>query len=202
MSHRSIIPLFARAAAAATAVSVALVSMTACLRDQSHDGAAAGAVDTASPAASAITPATGPGVQVTRTDSESIRLAAQYTLTKENFTKFLAVAESLSVLAMRDSTVRNHLRQPIGGAAANELDAGLKWLESNAAVNNAIVANGLSVRDYFVMAIAIATAEQTKPSVAPPTPVARANAQFLRTKTRDIARLHSLERGTPGAVER
>ena len=92
MSHRSIIPLFARVAAAA--VSVALVSTAACLRDKSHDRAAAGAVDTASPAASAITPATGPGVQVTRADSESVRLATQFKLTKENFTKLLAAAES------------------------------------------------------------------------------------------------------------
>jgi hypothetical protein len=194
MSHRSI-PLFARAA-----MGVALVSMAACLRDKSHDRAAAGAVDTASPAVSSVTPAIGLGVQVTRTDGESVRLATQYKLTKENFTKFLAAAESLSVLAMRDSSVRNHLRQPIAGVGANELDAGLKWLESNAAVNDAIVGNGLSARDYFVMAIAIASAEQTKPSAAPPTPVARANAQFLRTKTREVARLHSLERGTPGAV--
>jgi hypothetical protein len=193
MSHRSI-PLFACAA-----MSVALVSMAACLRDKSHDRAAAGTVDTASPAASAITPATGLGVQVTRTDSESVRLATQFRLTKENFTKFLAAAESLSVLAKRDSSARNHLRQPIAGAGGNELDAGLKWLESNTAVNNAIVANGLSARDYFVMAIAIPNAEQTKPSAARSTPVARANAQFLRTKTREVARLHSLERGTPGA---
>ena len=45
MSHRSI-PLCAR-----LAMSVALVSMASCLRDKSHDGAAAGTVDTASPAA-------------------------------------------------------------------------------------------------------------------------------------------------------
>ena len=196
MSDRSI-PLFACAA-----MSAALVSMTACLRDKSHDRAAAGAVDTASPAASAIIPAMGPGVQVTRTDSESVRLAAQYKLTKERFTKFLAAAESLSVLAMRDSSVRNHLRQPIAGASASELDAGLKWLESNTAVNSAIVANGLSARDYFVMGIAIANAEQAKPSPARPTRVARANTQFLRTRTREVARLHLLERGTPGPVER
>src|SRR5262245_12230521 len=64
MSHRSIIPRFARVVAAAAA-SVALVSTAACLRDKSHDRAAAEAVDTASPAASAT-----------------------------NFTKFLAAAES------------------------------------------------------------------------------------------------------------
>src|SRR5215468_4222320 len=78
---------------------------------------------------------------------ETVRLATQYKLTKENFTKFRAAAESISVLAMRDSSVRNHLRQPITGAGANELDAGLKWLESNPAVSNAIVVNGLSPRD-------------------------------------------------------
>src|SRR5262245_8634242 len=50
-------------------------------------------------------------------------------------------------------------------------------------VSNAIAANGLSPRDYFVMAIAIASAEQTKPSAVPPTPVARANAAFLRSRT-------------------
>jgi hypothetical protein len=194
MFHRSI-PLFAR-----LAMSVALVSTASCLRDKSHDRAAAGTVDTATPAASAITPATGPGVQVTRTDAESVRLATQYKLTKENFAKFLAAAESISVLATRDSSVRNHLRQPIAGVGANELDAGLKWLEFNPAVSNSITVNGLSPRDYFVMAIAIASAEQTKPSAAPPTPVARANAEFLRSRTADVARLHLLQRGTPGVV--
>src|SRR5262245_23261593 len=127
MFHRSI-PLLAR-----LAVSVALVFMASCLRDKSHDRAAAGTVDTASPAASAITPATAPGVQVTRTDAESLRLATEYKLTNENFTKFVAAAESISVLAMRDSSVCNHLREPMTGAGANELDAGLKWLESNPA---------------------------------------------------------------------
>jgi hypothetical protein len=194
MAQRSI-PLFARAA-----MSVALVAMASCLRDKSHDRAAGGSVDTASPAASAIPAAVGPGVQVTRTDGESVRLATQFKLTNENFAKFLVAAESLSALAIRDSSVRNHLRQPIADGGANELDAGLKWLGSNGATNNAVTANGLSTRDYFVMAIAIASAEQTKPSAAPPTPVAQANAEFLRTRTRDVVRLHLLERGTPGVV--
>jgi hypothetical protein len=99
---------------------------------------------------------------------------------------------------MRDSSVRNHLRQPIAGA--NELDAGLKWLELNPAVSNAIIANGLSPRDYFVMAIAIASAEQTKPSATPPTPIVRANAAFLRARSGDVEHLHLLQRGTPGVV--
>ena len=150
MIHRSI-PRFARLAMSAT-----LVFMASCLRGKSHERAAAGTVDTASPAASATTPATGPGVQVTRSDAESVRLATQYKHTKEDFATFLAAAESISLLAMRDSSVRNHLRQPVAGAGANELDAGLKWLESNPAVSSAIAANELSPRDYFVMAIAIA----------------------------------------------
>ena len=172
----------------------------ACLRENTPERSDAGTVDTASPAASAVTPATGPGVQVTRTDAASVRLATQFKLTDENFAKFIRAADSVASLASSDSAVRAHLNQPIGDAGATEANAGLKWLETNLSVNNAIIANGLSPHDYYVMAIAIASAEQTDPTAAPPTPVAKHNAEFVRRKTAELKRLHALESNRPRIV--
>lgn len=178
---------------------LALVVTASCLRDQ-KERAAAGAIDTASPSASAITATTGPGAQVTRTDGASVRAATQFKLTDENFNKFLRAADSLAALQSRDASVRSHLTQPLADAGSTDADAGLRWLESNAAVSNAIGSAGLSVRDYFVMAIAIASAEQTLPSAAPPTPVSKDNAEFVRRRSADITRLHTLESGKPKVV--
>jgi hypothetical protein len=189
----------ARSVSRFAAGALALVVAASCLRDQ-QGGAAAGTVDTASPAASAITAATGPGAQVTRTDGASVRTATQFKLTDENFNKFLRAADSLAALQNLDAGVRGHLAQPLADAGSTDADAGLRWLESNAAVSGAIESAGLSVRDYFVMAIAIASAEQTRPSAAPPTPVAKDNAEFVRRRSADVARLHTLESGKPKIV--
>lgn len=178
---------------------LALVVAASCLRDQQARDAA-GSIDTASPAATAVTPATGPGAQVTRTDGASVRAATQFKLTDENFNKFLRAADSLAALQSHDANVRAHLTQPLADAGSSDADAGLRWLESNAAVNAAIESAGLSARDYFVMAIAIASAEQTRPSAAPPTPVAKDNAEFVRRRASDVARLHTLESGKPRIV--
>lgn len=192
----------ARSASRIAAGALTLVVAASCLREQ-QGGAAAGTVDTvdtASPAATAITPATGPGAQVTRTDAASVRTATQFRLTDENFDKFLRAADSLVARQDRDAAVHKHLTQPLADAGSTDADAGLRWLESNPAVAAAIESAGLSVRDYFVMAIAIASAEQTRPSSAPPTPVAKDNAEFVRRRSADIERLHRLESGKPKIV--
>jgi hypothetical protein len=62
-------------------------------------------------------------------------------------------------------------------------------------VRRAIEDGGLSVRDYFVMSIAIAAAARfvDDPAAAPATPATRANAEFLRAHRADLDRLN-LER--------
>lgn len=143
------------------------------------------------------TPAVGPLVQVTKTDSRSVRDATGFLITDENLAKFVQASESLAVLRARDPEVRKLSDQNLSEAGSTEADAGLKLLESNTTVSNAITASGLSVRDYFVMAIALASAARfiDDPTAAPPTPSSEKNANFLRQHTADLARLRELSHG-------
>jgi hypothetical protein len=78
-----------------TRTTVLLASATifaACGRDHSNDkrASAAGAldtsaIDTAALRTSGATPATGPGIHVTRTDGKSVTRAMRYELTSDNF---------------------------------------------------------------------------------------------------------------------
>ena len=174
----------------------------ACSKKPADDQTAAGTVDSASLTTTGATPAAGPAVHVTRTDAKSVSDATQYAITADNFTRFLAAADSVVALQARDSAVRTFLGQNLTDAGSTDVDAGLKWLESNAAVSNAINSAGISVRDYFVEAIAIAAAERfmDKPDAAPPTPTLSTNAEFLRTRKADLARLQSLREGKPAVV--
>ena len=143
------------------------------------------------------TPAIGPLVQVTKTDSRSVRDATGFLLTDENLAKFMQASESLAVLRARDPQVRQLGERSLSEAGSTEGDAGLKLLESNEAVSRAIAASGLSVRDYYVMGIAIASAARfiDDPTAAPPTPASEKNANFLRQHTADLARLRELGHG-------
>jgi hypothetical protein len=171
----------------------------ACSRDGTSEQSSAGTVDTATLALSTSTPAAGPGVHVTAGDTKSVRAAGEFEITEENFGKFLRAADSLQSLQARDSAARTLLMvNDTVDAPTTQEDAGVKRLESNAQVNNAITSSGLSVRDYFVMAIAIASAERfmANPAAAPPTPSLQKNAEFLRGKTAELANLRMLRRGT------
>jgi hypothetical protein len=132
------------------------------------------------------TPAAGGAAQVTATDAKSVRLATEYKLTDQNFQQFVKASDSLAMLRKRDPGVRATLDQDISDAAngtqVSAYDAGIKHLESNAEVNNAIVATGMSVPDYFVASIAIAQAERflDSPQAAPPTPALQDNIKFLQ----------------------
>jgi hypothetical protein len=76
-------------------------------------------------------------------------------------------------------------------------NAGRERLEANPAVSRAIESTGMSVKDYFVAAIAIAQAERFMgdPKSAPPTPALPANAEFLRAHQAELAALRKLEGG-------
>jgi len=175
----------------ATALDVALVF--AC--SKRDERSSAGAIDSASGTSlTTVTPAVGPGVQVTRTDAKSVTKALDYELTAENFTKFLAAADSVGALEARDSSTRAFLSQNITDAGSTDVDAGLKWLESNDALNRAINSAGISVRDYYVASIAAAAASRfmTDPKSAPETPTLRKNADFLRAHQSDLTHLQDL----------
>jgi hypothetical protein len=181
----------------------------ACGRDRSSDTqAAAGTVDatadTAALRTSGATPATGPGIHVTRTDGKSVTRAMRYELTPDNFSHFLAAADSVVAVASRDSSARVALQTNLTDAGSSDNDAGRKWLEAIAPVNAAINQAGLSVKDYFVAGIAIAAAERfiTDPKAAPPTPSLTRNAEFLRSHTADLEKLHTQEGLRPVVVSK
>lgn len=173
------------------------LAVTAIACSRSEQQTSGGNVDTAVLGLSAGTSAAGPGVYVTAGDSKSVRAAGEYELTDENFAKFIRAADSLQTLQARDTAARGTLAPLVADSPTNDADAGVKRLESNAAVNNAIAGAGLSARDYFVMSIAIANAARASknPDAAPPTPTLQKNAAFVRGKSAELAHLQALRDG-------
>jgi len=186
----------------AAALGVACGAIVGCSTKPDAEQSAGGSIDTAVAATTAATQAAGPAVHITRTDAKSVTTALQFELTQENFTKFMAAADSIATLGRRDPAVRAYLSRNIDDAGANKLDAGLQWLESNTAVSNAIASTGLSARDYFVEAIAIASAERfmNDPNAAPPTPTLAENAEFLHARTAELAHLQALRESKPAVT--
>ena len=190
----------------ALTLGVLLVSACAGDRDDERrtEASAAGAVSGTAGEETPVTAATGPGIQVTQTDMETVRRATELKLTEESFAAFVRAADTVAALQARDSAVRAHLSPRIAGAGANEAEAGVKWLVSNDKVSNAITSAGLSVDNYFAMGIAIASAQRfvADPAAAPPTNAVRENAEFLRGKSAELERLRALESGPGGVVVR
>lgn len=155
--------------------------------------------DTANPAS--VTPAAGGTAQVTATDAKSVARATKYKLTDDTFRRFIAASDSLAALRARDPEARAFLDKDItdagNGTRVTTSDAGIKHLEANPTINNAITSTGISVPDYFVAAIAIAQAERFmgNPKAAPPTPALTANAEFLNAHKAELAALRSREKG-------
>ena len=190
---------------------LASASVLACSRDRSNDSraSAAGAldtsaVDTAALRTSGATPATGPGIHVTRTDGKSVTRAMRYELTPDNFSHCLAAADSVVAVASRDSAARTALQANLTDAGSTDDDAGRKWLEAIAPANTAINQAGISVKDYFVAGIAIAAAERfmADPKAAPPIPSLAKNAEFVRAHAADLERLHAQESLRPVVVSK
>jgi len=194
-----------------TTLLLAFTVIAACGRDRSNDNraSAAGALDTSAADTAALrtlgaTPATGPGIHVTRTDGKSVTRSMRYELTPDNFSHFLAAADSVVAVASRDSAARAALQSNLTDAGSTDNDAGRKWLESNAPVNTAINQAGISVKDYFVAGIAIAAAERfmADPKAAPPTPSLAKNAEFLRSHKADLEQLHTQEGLRPVVISK
>jgi hypothetical protein len=152
------------------------------------------------------TPAAGGAAHVTATDAKSVRLATEFRLTEANFRRFIQASDSLAVLRKRDPQARALLdEQPTDNGSVTRVtanDAGITHLESNAAVNNAIVASGMSVPDYFVASIAIAQAERFigDPKAAPPTPTLGANAKFLAAHRAELDAMRARSTGVVTAA--
>lgn len=178
----------------------AVVAISACSGKSSQT--ASGTVDTASLRTGADVPAEGLGVHVTRTDAKSVDKSTEFKLTDDNFAKFVVANDSIDALANRDSAFRAFITTDLTDAGSTTQDAGLRWIESNASMLNAITASGLSSRDYYVAAIAIAAAERfiDNPKAAPPTPTTRPNAEFLGTHRTDLAHLQALRMGRPVVI--
>jgi hypothetical protein len=183
----------------ALTVAVAAAVLVGCSKHP-DERTAAGTIDTsAGTSLTTVTPAVGPGVQVTRTDEKSERKALEYELTEDNFGKFIAAADSVSALSNRDSAARSHLATNITDAGSTDNDAGLRWLESNDSLNRVINSAGISVRDYYVTSLATAAAARflNDPKAAPATPTLRKNADFLRTRQADLDHLQALRENRP-----
>jgi len=197
--------VFARRAAAAIVLGAAIA---ACSRSENKTtdsaagnvGAAAAAIDTGM--SNAATPMAGGSAQITPTDAKSVEHATEYKLTEENFRQFIAASDSLAALRRRDPAVRDLFDKQVSDAGVNTatstMNAGRVRLETNPAINNAIVSAGMSPKDYFVASIAIAYAERYmgNPKAAPPTPTLPANAEFLRQHQAELTALRTLERGS------
>ena len=181
---------------------VASTAIAACSKKPDSQQISSGSIDPAVAATTAATVAVGPGVHVTRTDAKSVTKALEYELTPQNFAQFMAAADSIATLERRDATVRAYLASNLDDAGSTERDAGLKWLQANGAISSAIASAGLSVHDYYIASIAIASAQRFMNDVqaAPATPTLADNAEFLHAHQEDLVRLQALRGHTPVAT--
>jgi hypothetical protein len=182
-----------RAVCVSTALAATLLTTAvACGRDEADraSDSAAGVVpaDTA-PVTTAVTPA-APAPQPTAEDAKVVRDALEFKLTEDNLNRFMKAGNSLAFMRARDPQVRGYL-ESIGGSREKDDDAALERLEGHAQISKAIADAGLSVRDYYTMAIAITSARRfvDNPDAAPPTPTLRDNARFLRDHKQHLAHL-------------
>jgi hypothetical protein len=176
-----------------TALAVMLLTAAAaCGRDDASRTAdsAAGAVgaDTTR-ATTTLTPA-APAPQPTAEDAKVVSDALEFRLTEGNLDKFMKAGNSLAYLRARDAQVRGYL-ESIGGSREKDDDSALERLEGHAQISQAITDAGISVRDYYTMSLAIASARRfiDNPDAAPPTPTLRENAKFLRDHRQHLAHL-------------
>jgi hypothetical protein len=168
-----------------------LVAAVACRDDTGRvaDSAAGVAPADTTQATTTLTPA-APAPQPTAEDAKVVRDALEFKLTEDNLDKFMKAGNSLAFLRARDPQLRGYLESIAGSREKND-DAALERLEGHAQISKAITDAGLSVRDYYTMAIAIASAERfvDNPNAAPPTPTLSDNAKFLRDHKQHLARL-------------
>lgn len=176
---------------APVAVFTVALALSACGdSDQAAQDSARFATDTM-PATTSTAPV-GPIPSLPAADGDLMRDALEFQITDENFAKFVRASEALSFLRSRDMNVRSMLEQA-GTSADTTTGSLLERLESHPQVSQAIANAGMTVRDYYVMAIALANARRhaANPEGAPPTPVGTANAEWLAKNQGQLARLQT-----------
>lgn len=138
--------------------------------------------------AGARTPTAG-ALPVTPRDAKRVAEATEFKLTDVNFAAFLQASRRLSFLRARDPQIRAMLDAARNGPDGEMADR----MESNPQIQQALGDAGISVRDYQVAGIAIASARQYigNPKAAPPTPTARENAEFLARHQDVLSQLDS-----------
>lgn len=184
--------------ALALALGAAAATLVSC-RGDDHNAPATAQVtpaDTAVTRTSAVTPATGVGAAVTATDMGAVAEANEYLITPAKWASYMKANERLARLSASDRGVATYLADSAQGVGAATLDAGVKRLDANPQVHNAIASAGMSTRDYLVMSVAVASASRymNDPKAAPPTPATRDNAEFLRAHAADVQRLERMDR--------
>jgi hypothetical protein len=148
-----------------------------------------------------VTPAEGGVVKLTPTDNKSVYDAGHYKLTDANFHQFTVATDSVLTLRARDPQVREFLDKNItdasNGTESEVWNAGRTRLEQYPAISNAITSTGMSVKDYFVAAIAIAQAERFmgNPNAAIPTAALRMNAEYLNAHKEALRDLRAQSNG-------
>lgn len=150
------------------------------------------AVDSSAPVdtlnTSARTPTAG-ALPVTPGDAKRVTEATEYRLTDANFAAYLQASRRLSFLRARDPQIRAMLQ----GAHDRPDSEMADRMETNPQIQQALGDAGISVRDYQVAGIAVASARRFmgNPAAAPPTPTARENAEFLARHKEVLAQLDS-----------
>ncbi|HEX3868149.1 MAG TPA: hypothetical protein VHV78_15405 [Gemmatimonadaceae bacterium] len=179
-----------------------LAATSACSSRSARERSSSGTLDTAALNTGSVSPAAGPAVQITRTDSKSIDKSMKYELTPQNFAAFVNAADSIYALEQRDPTVRAYLSNNLTDAGSTVPDAGLKWLEADTVLSKTIESAGISVRDYFVASIAIASAQRfvPDPKAAPPTATLAKNARFLGAHKAELDHLKNLRDNIPDVL--
>ena len=189
-------PMKTHASQFTTSVSTAfaailLTGALACGGDRGRGAdSAAGVAASDTAQATGLTPA-APAPQPTAEDAKVVRDALEFKLTEDNLGKFMKAGNSLAFLRARDPQLRGYLESVAGSREQND-DAALERLESHPQIRKAIADAGLSVRDYYTMSLAIASAQRfiDNPESAPPTPSLRDNAKFLRDHRDHLAHLN------------
>ena len=174
----------------ALTLTATLALVTACDRGAIAEDSARMAADTA-PVSTAPTPA-GPLGTVTAADSDLMMDALAFQITDQSFATFVRASEALSFLRARDMNVRSMLEQA-GTTADTSTNSLLERLERHPQVSQAIANAGMTVKDYYVMAIALANAQRhaANPETAQPTPAGKANAEWVARNRAQLAKLQT-----------
>lgn len=180
---------FTRIGAARTAAALILVAACGDRKDIAQDSARI-AADTAP--VTATTPAAGPLGTVAPADGDLMMDALEFGITDQNFATFVKASEALSFLRARDMNVRSMLEQT-GTTADTSTRSLVERLEKHPQISQAINNAGMTVKDYYVMAIAIANAQRhaASPETAPPTPAGKANAEWVAKNRSQLGKLQT-----------